>query len=200
MQANQTLAKAQLHTSSDNLFWLDPWSADGQAVGAKLLPVAQELRLHAEQAIVLLEQARAENPKLREAEALDAMDLGARRLDLIGMKWELCQEIVDDYAKATSLQHDKSQRSEMHTDLYEISSNNGHLQDLRDAYSATKNEFKQVWLSENRPYWLDNVLVRYDLEIQKWQRRGWQFSEAQHAMGQPKGLPEPQELGLPAAQ
>jgi hexosaminidase len=199
MQANATLGKAKINTSSDNLFWLDPWSADGRAAGAKVLPLAKELRLHAEKAIVLLEQVRMANPKLREPEALDAMDLGARRLDLIGMKWELCQEIADDYAKAMALEGDPNQRSEMHTLLYEISSNNGHLQDLRDAYSATKNEFKQVWLSENRPYWLDNVLVRYDLEIQKWQQRGWEFSAAQHAMGQPKGLPAPQELGLPAA-
>ncbi len=49
--------------------------------------------------------------------------------------------------------------------MYNISSNNGHMQDLRDAYSATKGEFAQVWLSENRPYWLDNVLVRYDLQL-----------------------------------
>ena len=56
--------------------------------------------------------------------------------------------------------------------LGEISGNNGRCQDLRDAYSALKAEYSQVWLSENRPYWLNNVTVRYDLEIEKWQRRG----------------------------
>jgi hypothetical protein len=38
------------------------------------------------------------------------MDLGARRLDLIGMKWELSQEIIENYALAVAGQHDKSQR------------------------------------------------------------------------------------------
>jgi len=50
----------------------------GQAVA-----VAPELRRHAEQAIVLLAQARSVNPRLKEGDALAAMDLGARRLDLI---------------------------------------------------------------------------------------------------------------------
>lgn len=196
MLAHQTLAKAKTNMNSDNLFWLDPWSTRGQAIGAKLEPYVVELRLHAEKAIVLVEQARAENKHLKEPEALDAMDLGARRLDLIGMKWELTQQIVNDYRRAVTMQYDKTQREEAYGLMYEISSNNGLIQDLRDAYSATKNEFRQVWLSENRPYWLDNVLVRYDLETQMWQERGWKFSETIHALDQKKDLPSLRELGF----
>ena len=44
---------------SDSIFWLDPWSAEGQEISAKILPIAEELRTHAEQAIVLIEAARA---------------------------------------------------------------------------------------------------------------------------------------------
>jgi N-acetyl-beta-hexosaminidase len=198
MQANQTLAKMKIDINSDDLFWLDPWSAQGQIVGAKLMPIAKELRLHAEQAIVLVEQARSSNADLREAAALDAMDLGARRLDLIGMKWEWSQEMAQDYARAVSGQHDKDQRSEIYGLLYNISSNNGHMQDLRDAYSATKGEFARVWLSENRPYWLDNVLVRYDLQIQKWQQRGWRFAEVIGDFDNHKDLPTAESLGMPA--
>ena len=197
MLANQTLAKMKIDINSDDLFWLDPWSAEGQAIGTKLLPIAKELRLHAEQAIVLVEQARSSNADLREAAALDAMDLGARRLDLIGMKWEWSQEMAQDYARAVAGQHDKDQRSEIYGLLYNISSNNGHMQDLRDAYSATKGEFARVWLSENRPYWLDNVLVRYDLQIQKWQQRGWRFAEVIGDFDNHKDLPTAESLGMP---
>jgi hexosaminidase len=197
MLANQTLAKMKVDINSDDLFWLDPWSAQGQTIGVKLLPIAKELRLHAEQAIVLLEQARSSNPDLREAVALDAMDLGARRLDLIGMKWEWSQEMAQDYVRAVAGQHDKDQRSEIYGLLYNISSNNGHMQDLRDAYSATKGEFARVWLSENRPYWLDNVLVRYDLQIQKWQQRGWRFAEVIGDFDNHKDLPTAESLGMP---
>jgi hexosaminidase len=199
MQANLTLGKAQTNFNSDGLFWLDPWSAEGRAVGSKILPVAEELRLHAEHAIVLLAQARAANPKLKEQAALDAMDLGARRLDLIGMKWELSQEVSDSYATALAQQHDKKQEGLTDNLLNEISSNNGRLQDLRDAYSATKLEYKNVWLGENRPYWLDNVLVRYDLQIQMWQQRGMHFEELTRTFEDKKDLPTAESLGLPAA-
>ena len=199
MLANQTLGKIKTDFNSDDLFWLDPWSAEGQAVGVKLLPVAEELRLHAEKAIVLVEQARAANPQLRETAALDAMDLGARRLDFIGMKWELSHEITQDYARALAGQHDKSRRPEISGLLYGISDNNGHMQDLRDAYSAIKNEYSQVWLGENRPYWLENVTVRYDLQIQKWQQRAWRFQEVIRSFDANQDLPTAESLGIPAA-
>lgn len=198
MLANQTLGKIKTDFNSDDLFWLDPWSAEGEAVGAKLLPVAAELRLHAEKAIVLLEEARAANPQLRETAALDGMDLGARRLDLIGMKGELSHEMAQDYARVLAGQHDKSQRSEIFGLLYGISSNNGHMQDLRDAYSAIRDEYSRVWLGENHPYWLGNVTVRYDLQIQKWQQRGWRFDEVIRGFDGQKDLPTAESLGMPA--
>jgi hypothetical protein len=199
MAAQEALGKANSGFNSDGLFWLDPWSAQGQQVSVKLLPVAVDLRLHAERAIVLLAQVHQANPELKEPDALTAMDLGARRLDLIGMKFELAQEIVDSYAKAVQNQHDKSQQAVTSNILGEISGNNGRYQDLRDAYSAVKAEYSQVWLSENRPYWLNNVTVRYDLEIEKWQKRGAVFEEGRRDWGLGKDLPSASSLGLPAA-
>lgn len=199
MAAQEALGKAKSGFNSDGLFWLDPWSAQGQEVSAKLLPVAQELRLHAERAVVLLAQVRQANPSLKELDALTAMDLGARRLDLIGMKFELADEIANSYAKALANQHDKEHRSETANILSEIGGNNGRCEDLRDAYSALKAEYSQVWLSENRPYWLNNVTVRYDLQIEKWQRRGEKFEEGVRDWNQGKDLPAASALGLPAA-
>jgi hexosaminidase len=198
MLANQTLGKVKSDFNSDDLFWLDPWSTEGRTIGVKLIPLAEELRLHAEKAIVLVEQARAGNPQLRETAALDAVDLGARRLDLIGMKWELSNEMAQAYARASAGQHDKSQRSEIFGLLYGISSNNGNMQDLQNAYAATRDEYARVWLGENRPYWLGNVLARYDLQIQKWQQRGWRFDEVIRGLDGQKDLPTAESLGMPA--
>jgi hexosaminidase len=163
-----------------------------------LLPQAHDLRLHAERAIILLAQARAEAPKLAEPAALTAMDLGARRLDFIGLKFQLAEEIASDYAQAAAGQHDKTQRSAANRMLEEISSDNGRCQDLRDGFSALKAEYSQVWLDENRPYWLNNVTVRYDLEIERWQRRGNQFETAVRAWHGGQDLPAASSLGLPA--
>jgi hypothetical protein len=82
--------------------------------------------------------------------------------------------------------------------LSEISGNNGRCQDLRDAYSALKAEYAQVWLGENRPYWLNNVTVRYDLQIEKWQQRGEMFEEGTRDWQNGKDLPAPAALGLSA--
>jgi hypothetical protein len=127
------------------------------------------------------------------------VDLGARRLDLIGLKFELAQEIADTYAQAAALQHDKAQRKQTQNILDEISSMFGRCQDLRDAYSAVKSEYTEVWLSENRPYWLNNVTVRYDLAIEQWQLRGDRFQEGFRSWNSGNDLPTAASLGLPAA-
>lgn len=198
MASEEAIADSKTNMSSDELFWVDPWSAQGQVVSAKLLPNAQQLRVHAEQAIILLDQARQQNPGLLEPDALTAMDLGARRLDLIGLKFELAQEIVSSYAQILGEQHDQAQHKVVNSMLDEISSNVGRCQDLLEAYSAAKDEYSQVWLSENRPYWLNNVTVRYDLAIEQWQRRANAFQVARRDWDNGQDLPAPTALGIPA--
>ena len=103
------------------------------------------------------------------------------------------------YAQATAQQHDKAKAKETRDMLDEISSMNGRCQDLRDAFSAVKGEYSQVWLSENRPYWLGNVTVRYDLAIERWQRRGNRLQTAIDDWESGHDLPPASALGLPAA-
>ena len=187
--SENALGEAKTSLNSDQLFWLDPWTAMGQEVHAKILPHAKELRSHAERAIILIAQAREANPNLRHQDALDGMELGARRLDLIGMKAELSAEMVEGYALAVKQQHDKDHRSATENYLFEVSSMNGRCQDLRDSYTALKDLYRKVWLSENRPYWLGNVLVRYDLAAQLWQDRGQQITWAIIGFENGKDLP-----------
>ncbi len=161
MAAHAMLKKAGLNDAQDTYFWVDPFSPEGQQVAAKLMPVAPELRLHAERAITLLAQARAAG-KLDNPEALDAMELGARRIDFIGYKFQAAEEIASLYAKAQSLAGDKSRWSEVSEALHTIGSNNGRLQDIRDGYSQIGQLFNEAWLRDNRPYWLANNMARYD--------------------------------------
>jgi hypothetical protein len=200
MAAQEAITNAKTGLTSDQLFWLDPWNAQGQTVSAQLLPQAGDLRLHAERAIVLLAQVRSGNTDLAEPDALVAMDLGARRLDLIGLKFQLAQEMVAIYTKAAAAQHDKAQQKATNTMLSEISGDNGRCEDLRDAYSAVKTEYSQVWLAENRPYWLSNVTVRYDLATELWQRRANQFEAAIEAWHDGQDLPAAAAMGMPPAQ
>ncbi len=198
MAAHMSLKNAGLGALSDGLFWLDPWNPEGQEISAKLLPVTHDMRLHAERAIVLIQQARAAGP-LRETDALDAMEMGARRMDFIGYKFQAAQEIADEYKQAYQEQRDPKQQDDVARLLWTISGSNGQCQDLRDGYGLTRDLYRSAWLKENRPYWLDNMLAHYDLEMQLWIARGTSFQEIADQWGQTHVLPKPETVGLPVA-
>jgi hypothetical protein len=130
--------------------------------------------------------------------ALDAMELGARRIDFIGQKFQQAQEIVDEYDRMYTEQKDRSK----HEDFWRLANTiygvNGQCQDMRDGYGLLRDLYQTAWLRENRPYWLDNVLVRYDMNMQMWVQRSIAFHRAGRQFGQTGALPAPQELGLPA--
>jgi hypothetical protein len=156
-----------------------------------------QARLHAEKAIELIRLQEAATPNLREKDALAAMELGARRIDFIGAKFQLADEMRSAYAHARATPHDDKHESETRELLYSISSMNGRCQDLRDGYSLLKSLYRESWLAENRPYWLDNVLVRYDLQIQKWQKRGDDFDALIEGWSGSEALPAFEKAGIP---
>ena len=197
MESLRILGHTQSGYNSDTLFWMDPWSRQGQEVSAKLLPVAPEMRMRAEEAIELILKARQDDPSLRNSDALEAMEMGARRLDFIGLKFELAQQIAVDYAYVYAHQNDRDNRTQLHNLLDEISSMFGRCQDLRDGYTALKDSYSKVWLGENQPYWLGNVTVRYDLRVQLWQQRGEVLRSVVDDFENHRTLPTPASLGLP---
>ncbi|HTD96262.1 MAG TPA: glycoside hydrolase family 20 zincin-like fold domain-containing protein [Edaphobacter sp.] len=201
MAAHKILKDSPLKVdASDLVFWIDPWSPDGQREAAQLRPILSELRLHAERAITLVAQARNANANLRENDALDALDLGARRMDLIGLKFQVTDEIATSYAAAYALQTSKTKedRDEVSRLLGEINSVNGKLQDMRNNYALTRDLYEQAWLKSNRPYFLRNNLARYDLTIQLWLERIDRVRTAQRQWSSSQTLPLASELGIPA--
>jgi hexosaminidase len=201
MAAHQLLKDSAFKSDAGDLtFWIDPWSADGQRQAAQLRPLLVELRLHAEHAITLIAQARNANPHLRETDALDALDLGARRIDLIGLKFQVSDEIATSYAAAYALQtsRKKEDRDEVLRQLNDINSVNGKLQDMRNSYSLLRDLYEQAWLKSNRPYFLRNNLERYDLTIQLWLQRIDRVRSAQRQWANSQTLPPASDLGIPA--
>ena len=194
----ELMAAEDLIDVSDDAFWLDPWSPEGQKLADKWRGKIPQARLHAEHAIELIEIALATEPDLRENDALKAMELGARRIDFIGMKFQLSDEMIAAYAKAYSWRDDKAHGAEALDVMYSITSMNGRCQDLRDGYAMIKNLYRDAWLAENRPYWLDNVLVRYDLRIQLWQRRGEELNTVIDRWQTNHVMPTAAEAGLPS--
>lgn len=193
MAAHALLQKAGVGDASDFLFWVDPFSAEGRLTAEKIRPVTHDLRVLAESAMVNVDQARAQG--LRESDALDAMALGARRMDVIGMKFQFADEIVQMYQRASGA----SQPTDAGHELSDITGINGRMQDMRDAYALVRDEYEHMWLRENRPYWLHNVLARYAAATQLWIQRMDRVRDARREMGRTKRLPGAESIGLPAS-
>ncbi|MEA3245869.1 MAG: family 20 glycosylhydrolase [Gemmatimonadota bacterium] len=198
-QAHATLSATRVSDATNSLYWLDPFSAEGQAVAPRIRGALREVRILAESALVLVAQARREArpASLREPDALDALEMGARRIDFIGMKFQLADEIADHYRAAL----DSVARGANPThDLTEIASQiNSRTQDLRDGYVLGRELYERSWRAENRPYWLYNVLNRYDIGAQTWIRRIDQFNQARAQYTRTRKLPGLEELDLPRA-
>jgi len=191
MEAHALLAGAGLGDADDRLFWLDPWSDAGRGATEAIIPIVSQLRIKAESALVLVAKARTQ--PLAEIDALDAMELGARRIELIGTKYQAAEEIARMYAEARDSVGTK-RADEL---LLEISQANGRIQDIRDAFTITRELYQAAWLRENRPYWIENVLARYDMAIQRWIARGDAVREARRVMSRSERLPAYEEIGIP---
>ncbi len=202
MAAHALLRSADLNDAQDEYFWADPFSPEGRTLAGKIRPTLHELRLHAERAITLIaearETARSEHRELANQEALDALELGARRIDFLGLKFQNAEEIVALYKQALPLCADKKRWDEVDNILETIGSANGRIQDIRDGYALLSDLYRQAWLRDNRPYWLENNLARYDKSAQLWIERGDKWGLVEMQWGETHTLPSPAEAGLPA--
>jgi hexosaminidase len=196
IHAHQILAQAGLDDARDAYFWVDPWSPEGQQIAGKIRQSLNDVRLDAERAITLLAQAR-DAGNLRETEALEATDLGARRIDFLAFKFQTADRIAESYRRLYSAQKEPEIGRHISRDLYSLSGANGNCEDLRDGYSYLRARFIQVWLMENRPYWLENVTARYDAAIQLWIARSSKIAAAREQWERNRTLPAPEEIGIP---
>jgi hypothetical protein len=221
--------QAKVGDATNNIFWLDPWSADGQKVAAEVRPYTHDLRMHAEAALTLIAQARAAagpNPNppspvradsllydagnygaassaLREPDAIDALELGARRIDFIGLKFQLADEMTASYARAyaDSTSPDRKLHSSVNRELSDINSvgYTGRIEDIRNGYTLMRDLFESAYLRSNRPYALRNVLEQYDYAAQTWLARADKVHSAQRQWSDSKTLPTAADLGIPPA-
>lgn len=236
MAAHKVLRdQAQVGDATNALFWLDPWSKDGQKTAAGVRPWTHDLRIHAEAALTLIAQARAvagprvdsssgavspiedvsvasstiydatkygaATSNLREPDAVDAMELGARRMDFIGLKFQLADEMAAGYARAVaaSTSTDKKTRATVSRELSDLNGINGRIQDLRNGTTLLRDLYESAWLRSNRPYWLRNLLEQYDYAAQIWLARADKIRSAQRQWSATNTLPTAEDLGIPAA-
>lgn len=195
IEAHRLLMEARVGDANTNLFWMDPWGPEGRVMTERMLPVVRRVRLAAERAILGIRRARAGGT--REPDALDAMELGARRVNLIAMKFQFAQQIAEMYARAEVAVNDSDATTTPIRDLGDASGINGRLQDLRDEYGIAKDLYVDLWKRENRPYWLGNVAVRFDQQMQMWITRADAVAHARARWNRSRTIPKASEIGFP---
>jgi hexosaminidase len=189
--AHKLLAGVKLDNASHELFWSDPFSEGGANTAAKALPVTHDLRIGAERAAESLVRNRAK-AHLHPG-TLDDMLLAAWHLDTLGLKIQFASEISRFYWDAYRNQADKIR---VQNDMDEMMDINGRLESLRDSITGMRKMYAEGWARENHPYWLDNVLVRYDNLASEVQAKIVVLQQAQRQYGSTKNLPAPEQLGF----
>jgi hexosaminidase len=190
-RGHQALAKINVWTETDDLFWIDPFTPEGAKVMQKVAAAAPEMRVGAEHALESLYRNRARAHANQDT--LADMTLAAWRWDALGMKAEFTQEINKFYWDAFLNPTDAGR---VGGDLEEITSINARLEDLRDATTRLSQMYRAAYLREDGTYWLDNVLVRYDDLAREFQKKIVAVRQARRQYDSTKTLTPPQELGF----
>jgi hexosaminidase len=190
-RGHEALAKINVDDETDDLFWVDPFTPEGAQLMQKIMPAARDMRLGAENALQAL--YRSSSKAHANQATLADMTLSAWRWDALGMKIQFTQEISNFYWDAFQNQTD-AQR--VGNDLEEITATNARLEDLRDATTRLSQMYREAWLREYNPFWLENVLVRYDTLAREFQTKIVLVRQARRLYEATKTLTPPQDLGF----
>ena len=186
-QIHEALRSAIHRDGNDSLTWMDAMSPQGQKFYSGWQPTAHHIRLLAENVIASVRGHRVE--ARRNADMLNYVDFSARRFDFLGQKAIYSKVIADRYAEA---QANAGSRNMGFRSLRQIS---GPMTDMMHKTFELRREYKDLWQGENRPYFLENILNRYDTEYNRWRRADERIREIGMAYRTTHQLPPLFEAG-----
>jgi hexosaminidase len=163
---------------TDGLFWVDPWSKDGQNVAKRMRPINSAAAPPCRAAIVLIAKARNANPNLREptrstpwtsAPAASTSSASSSSCRRDGRRLRAARQSTATLVPPGT--ESLAPNPPSYALLSDINGVNGRLQDLTYGYSQLRDMFQQQWLRTYRPSNLRPVLERYDFTIVLWLSR-----------------------------
>lgn len=179
--------------TTDDLFWRDPFTPHFLNYARTNEDKIKAMRLSVEDA----EQLMLRNDKLarRNQSTLAAMRFAARRYDHLGRRYEVMKKFSDQYWDAYLNLGDRVKARKLR---YYTGAVYNNLREMAEELSILKEDYRRQWLAENRPYWLDSVLARYDQMISMWLSKSRAMDEAMRKYEVTSTLPNPEEFGLGA--
>jgi hypothetical protein len=176
---------------SDEIFWRDPFTAQFQNQARNLGERTRAMRLSVEETTESL--TRNESRARRNSSAIAAMKFAAQRFDHLGRRMEVVQKFSDEYWNAYLNLGDRTKARKLryyHGAIY------NNLREMAEELSILKEDYRRQWLAENRLYWLESVLARYDQMISIWLTKSRAMDEVMRKYELTSTLPNPEEFGL----
>ena len=149
------------------------------------------MRLSVENADELL--LRNEGRARRNRSMIPAMRFAAQRFDHLGRRMQVVEQLSREYWDAYLNLGDRSKVARLRRYWGNIYNS---LREMTEELTILKEAYRRQWLAENRPYWLDSVLARYDLAIANWLGKSKLLAEAVRLYNTNSILPDPEEFGL----
>jgi len=180
-----TLLRGAVRSDGEDwLTWVDALSPEGEKLYGQMEPAAHQIRLQAED--VIADLITNSHLARRNQDLLDYVDFAARRFDFLGQKAIYAKYIMDLYSQA---QADATKPQEVGDILERIDGVNGLLQDMRDQTNLLRAYYRKLWLAENLPYFLDNISLRYDDELGRWEKATRDVNHLRDVYRHPRRLP-----------
>lgn len=178
-------------SQSDELFWRSPFSSSFVGQARTLKSQLQEMRLAVENADELL--LRNEKLARRNRSMIPAMRLAAQKFDHLGRRMQVVEKFSQDYWDAYLNLSDRRRVGRLRNYWGNIYNS---LREMAEELTILKESYRRQWLAENRPYWLDSVLARYDQAIATWLDKSKSLADAVRLYNNNSILPDPEEFGL----
>jgi hexosaminidase len=177
--------------TTDELFWRDPFTTQFQNQARNLKDKIVTMRIQVEDAqeSIIKNEKRAR----RNQSTLEAMRFAAQRFDYLGRRYEVMLKFSDQYWDAYLNLGDRVKARKLR---YYTGAIYNNLREMAEELSILKEGYRRQWLAENRPYWLDSVLARYDGMIRMWLNQSRAMDEALRKYEATSTLPNPEEFGL----
>ena len=178
-------------TTTNPLFWQEPFTNAFQERARGLREKTRAMRLLVEGVEETL--AREGKKARRNRQMIASVRFAAQRFGHMGRRMQVVEQFSRDYWQAYLNLGDRRQVSKLrryHGAIY------NSLREMAEELATLKTGYREQWLAENRPYWLESVLARYDQAIATWLNRSKAMEEAIREYNESSTLPNPEEFGL----
>lgn len=176
---------------SDEHFWRDPFTDSFQMQSRELREKVKQMRLSVEAADESL--LRHESRARRNRSMIGPMRFAAQRFDHLGRRMQVVDKFSQEYWDAYLNLGDRRKVGRLRNYWGNIYN---WQREMAEELTVLKESYRRQWLAENRPYWLDSVLARYDRAIIGWLNKSKALEEAVRVYNTSSVLPDPQAFGL----